>query len=87
MAQFPTQVLSGELNDAQRRRLWGELRQNEPVVLVGSYLALLAPLEQLGRIVVLEEGNSSYKLPAGPRLFVPTAARLLAETLNDATRS
>ena len=81
VAKFPTQVLSGELSDAQRRRLWGELCSHEPVVLVGSYLALLAPLEQLGRIVVLEEGNSSYKLPAGPRLFVPTAARLLAETL------
>ena len=78
---LPAQVLSGDLNDAQRRRLWLELSGGEPVVLVGSYLALLAPLENLGRIVVLEEGSSSYKLPAGPRLFVPSAARLLAERL------
>ena len=79
---LPTQVLSGDLNDAQRQRLWHELSDNEPLVLVGSYLALLAPLERLGRVVVLEAGSSSYKLHSGPRLFVPTAARLLAETLN-----
>lgn len=78
---LPSQVLSGDLSDAQRQRLWRELSGGEPVVLVGSYLALLAPLEPLGRIMVLEEGSSSYKLPAGPRLFVPSAARLLAGRL------
>ncbi len=78
----PCRVLSGELNDAQRGRLWRELTAGEPVVLIGSYLALLAPLEGLGRVVVLEEGSGSYKLPAGPRLFVPSAARLLAARLN-----
>ncbi len=78
---LPVQVLSGDLNDAQRKRFWQELELNEPLVLVGSYLALLAPLSSLGRIVVLEEGSSSYKLQSGARLFVPSAARLLAETL------
>lgn len=79
---MPTQVLSGDLSDAQRQRLWHELADSEPVVLVGSYLALLAPLEKLGRVIVLEAGSSSYKLHSGPRLFVPTAARLLAEGLD-----
>ncbi len=79
-AHVRVQVLSGELSDAQRSRLWSELRAGEPVVLVGSYLALLAPLEPLARVVVLEEGSSSYKLAQGCRVFVPTAARLLAET-------
>ena len=78
-ARVPVQVLSGELSDAQRSRLWSELRAGGGVVLVGSYLALLAPLEPLGRVVVLEEGSSSYKLAQGCRVFVPTAARLLAE--------
>ncbi|CAN5900987.1 hypothetical protein BH24DEI2_BH24DEI2_18670 [soil metagenome] len=77
----PSQVLSGELSDAQRGRVWRELAAGDPVVLVGSYLALLAPLDNLGRIVVLEEGSSSYKLQSGPRLFVPSAARVLAERL------
>ncbi len=78
---LPCQVLSGDLSDAQRARVWRELGEGAPVVLVGSYLALLAPLKNLGCIVVLEEGSSSYKLPAGPRLFVPSAARRLAERL------
>ena len=78
-AHVPVQVLSGELSDVQRSRLWSELRTGEPTVLVGSYLALLAPLQPLARVVVLEEGSASYKLASGCRVFVPTAARLLAE--------
>ena len=77
----PVQVLTGDLSDAQRQRLWSELMLAEPLVLVGSYLALLAPLAGLSRIVVLEAGSSSYKLPSGPRLFVPSVARMLAERL------
>ena len=79
-AHVSVQTLSGELSDAQRSRLWSELRaSDQPVVLVGSYLALLAPLAPLARVVVLEEGSPSYKLAQGCRVFVPTAARLLAE--------
>ncbi|MBS3967718.1 MAG: primosomal protein N' [Truepera sp.] len=78
-APLPVAVLSGELNDAQRRRLWLELPSYGPVVLVGTYLALLAPLRNLRQVVVLEAASPSYKLAAGCRVFVPTAARLLAE--------
>ncbi|HEX7021314.1 MAG TPA: primosomal protein N', partial [Trueperaceae bacterium] len=52
----------------------------EPKVLVATYLGLLAPLPELARVVVLEEAANSYKLPSGARLFIPTVARLLAET-------
>ena len=48
-------------------------------MLVASYLGLLVPLPSLVRVVVLEEGNPSYKLQSGSRLFVPTAAACLAE--------
>jgi primosomal protein N' (replication factor Y) len=74
----PLQTLSGELSHTQRQRLWQEV-QEQPVVLVGTYLALLAPLENLGLVAVLEEANSSYKLQSGPRLVVTFAAQLLAE--------
>ncbi len=80
-ASLPVHVLTGELSDLQRQHLWRSLSASLPSVLVGSYLALLAPLEPLGRIVVLEAGSPSYKLPAGPRLHIPSAARLLAERL------
>ena len=78
----PVQYLSGELSDTQRERLWRELQDGDPVVLVGSYLTLLAPLPDPGLIIVLEEGNSSYKLQSGPRLFVPFVARRLAKQLS-----
>ena len=77
-AHVPVHVLSGDTSDKERLRLWERCREPEPFVLVGSYLALLAPLE-LGRVVVLEEGSSAYKLNLGCRVFIPTAARFLAE--------
>lgn len=78
-AELPTLTLSGELSDAQRARVWAECARGEPVVLLGTYLALLAPLHPLARVVVLEESSGAYKLASGCRAFVPTAARLLAE--------
>ena len=39
---LPTKVFSGDLNDRQRLRVWQELAET-PTVLVGTYLALLAP--------------------------------------------
>ena len=77
-AQVPVHLLSGDTSDRERLRLWERSREPEPFVLVGSYLALLAPLS-LGRVVVLEEGSSAYKLNNGCRVFVPTAARFLAQ--------
>lgn len=77
-AHLPVHTLSGDTGDAERLRLWERACEPEPFVLVGSYLALLAPLRR-GRIVVLEEGSGAYKLNAGCRVFVPTAARFLAE--------
>lgn len=78
---LPVLVLSGDVSDAARKRFWQELKQTEPLLVVGTYLALLAPLEKLGRIIVLEEASSSYKLQSGPRLFIPNSARLLAACL------
>lgn len=78
---LPVFVLHGDLNDEQRLHLWDILRSQERVVLVGTYLALLAPLPALGRIIVLEEGNASYKLQSGPRFFIPAVARRFAERL------
>ena len=74
---LPTKVLSGDLNDKQRLKIWQEL-EGTPIVLVGTYLALLAPLHKLGRIVVLEHASDSYKLLSASRIFIPTAAQFLA---------
>lgn len=78
LASLPLFVLSGELDDEQRLRLFEELPSSGPVVVLGTYLALLAPAPRLGRVVVLEAASASYKLQAGARLFVTDAAALLA---------
>jgi primosomal protein N' (replication factor Y) len=77
----PVFVLHGELSDAQRLHLWEVLRTQERVVLIGTYLALLAPLPTLGRLIVLEEGSASYKLQSGPRFFIPSVAQQFANRL------
>lgn len=78
-ASFPVYRLTGESSDEARQALWG--RAQQPQVLVSSYLGLLLPLD-LGAVVVLEDASSSYKLPSGCRVFVPTAAKYLAQAAN-----
>lgn len=73
----PVYTLSGDLTVLQRQRVWQEI-QTQKVVLVGTYLSLLAPLEPLGLIIVLEAASSSYKLQSGARLVIPEAAKQLA---------
>ncbi|MEX2543263.1 MAG: primosomal protein N' [Trueperaceae bacterium] len=79
---LPVLTLSGDSSDDQRSRVWDEAASGRPIVLVGTYPALFAPLRQPGLLVVTEAGSGSYKLPAGPRLFVPAAARRLARRQN-----
>lgn len=78
--ELPVSYLTGEAADEQRVRLWSELPDSGPQVLVGTYLALLAPLPRLGRVVVLDAGSSAYKLQHGARLLLPKAAGLLAQS-------
>jgi len=81
-AHLPVFTLSGDVREGQRQHVWERLQQGTPGVLVGSHLALLAPFVSLAAVVVLEEGSSSYKLLAGSRLFVPSAAQMLAQLHN-----
>lgn len=75
--ELPVLLLTGDLSDAARQRIWQEAADGPAVLLAGTYLALLAPVRRPGRIVLLEAGSSSYKLPAGARLFIPEVARRL----------
>ena len=79
-SHLPVSYLTGEASDLQRVRLWSELESSGPQVLVGTYLALLAPLGNLGRVVVLEAGSSAYKLQSGARFLVPKVAALVADS-------
>lgn len=76
--RLPVLYLTGEATDEQREALFATLPTAGPVVLVGSHVALLAPVAGLGRVVVLEAGNQAHKLRSGGRLYVPKAAQRVA---------
>lgn len=77
-SRLPVRLLTGEASEEQRVALFAELPSEEASVLVGSYIALLAPLPDLGRIVLLEASNGAYKLRSGARLALQKAAMRLA---------
>lgn len=77
-AELRVDYLTGEATDAQRLSLWRTASEG-PRLIVGTYLALLAPVANLGRVILLEAGSSAYKLRSGARLVVARAARYLAE--------
>ncbi|TDE86414.1 primosomal protein N' [Deinococcus sp. S9] len=70
--------LSGALSDVQREHAWHLIRAGEARLVIGSYLALTAPLPDPALVVVLEEGSDAYKLPAGSRAFIPDVAARVA---------
>ncbi len=49
------------LSDPERRELWKKIFAGEADIVVGARSAALAPLENLGLIIVDEEHDSSYK--------------------------
>lgn len=81
---LPLMLLSGGSTDAQRLRVFELLRTGGATVLLSTYLGLLAPLPALARVVVLDSGSPSYKLQAGARLHVPSAAAIVADAADAA---
>lgn len=81
-SHVPVLMLSGESDDALRARIWEEIRGGSPTVLMGTYIALLAPRPRPGIIVACEAGAGTYKLSSGARLFVPAAARRIASLMS-----
>ncbi|GHG04629.1 hypothetical protein GCM10017783_16580 [Deinococcus piscis] len=71
-------LLSGLLSPEARAHSWGQLRSGAARLVVGSYLALTAPLRDLALLLVLDEGSDAYKLPSGSRAWVPDVAQAIA---------
>ncbi|NJD27939.1 MAG: primosomal protein N', partial [Chloroflexi bacterium] len=70
-------LLHSGLSDGERADEWRRIRRGEVDVVVGTRLAVLAPLDELGLIVVDEEHDGAYKSDRTPRLQArDTALRL-----------
>lgn len=77
-------LLSGQLSPRQREEIWRQVRAGDVRLVIGSALALSAPLPDLALLVVLEEGSDAYKLLSGSRAFVPDVAARVARSLRAA---
>ncbi|HEY8636208.1 MAG TPA: primosomal protein N' [Candidatus Limnocylindrales bacterium] len=66
------------LGEGERADEWRRIRAGEVDIVVGTRLAVLAPLADLGLIVVDEEHDAAYKSDRTPRLQARDAAIQLA---------
>jgi primosomal protein N' (replication factor Y) len=71
-------VLHSGLGDGERTDEWRRIRAGDADVVVGTRTALLAPLDDVGLIVVDEEHDPGYKSDRTPRYQARDAARELA---------
>jgi primosomal protein N' (replication factor Y) (superfamily II helicase) len=67
------------LGDGERADEWRRIRSGDVDIVVGTRLAVLAPLADIGLVIVDEEHEGAYKSDRTPRLQARDAALRLAE--------
>jgi primosomal protein N' (replication factor Y) len=72
-------LLHSGLGDGERGDEWRRVRSGDVDVVVGTRLAVLAPLADVGLVVVDEEHEATYKSDRTPRLQARDTAVRLAE--------
>lgn len=74
--QLPVALLSGHLSDQQRWYIWQQILVGNVSMVVGTRIAVFAPLPKLGLIILDHEEDTSYKEEREPRYH---ARRVAAE--------
>lgn len=64
---MPLAVMHSGLSDGERLRAWLQIQSGQARVLLGTRLAIFAPIPELGLIIVDEEHDTSYKQQDGLR--------------------
>jgi primosomal protein N' (replication factor Y) len=79
-ADLPVRValLHSALGEGERADEWRRIRAGEADVVVGTRIALVAPLADVGLVIVDEEHDAAYKSDRTPRLQARDAALDLA---------
>jgi len=72
-------VLHSGLGDGERADEWRRIRAGDVDIVVGTRLAIFAPLADVGLIVVDEEHDAAYKSDRTPRIQARDVALRLAE--------
>ena len=67
-------VVHSALGDGERADAWRRIRAGDVDVVVGTRIAILAPLADVGLVVVDEEHEATYKSDRTPRLQARDAA-------------
>jgi primosomal protein N' (replication factor Y) len=67
------------LGDGERADEWRRIRSGDVDIVVGTRLAVLAPLDDVGLVIVDEEHDGAYKSDRTPRLQARDTALQLAE--------
>lgn len=75
-------VLHSSLTEKQRREEWERIASGEARIILGTRLAIFAPLENPGLIVLDEEYEVTYKSEKSPRYHAREVALKLAELNN-----
>jgi len=71
-------VLHSDLKDTERHREWRDIRQGRADVVVGTQVAVFAPVPHLGLIVIDEEHETSFKNLRSPRYHARDVAIMRA---------
>ena len=72
-------VVHSGLGDGERADEWRRIRSGDVDIVVGTRLAVLAPLGDVGVVIVDEEHDAAYKSDRTPRLQARDTALRLAE--------